>query len=233
MWTGENSPAHYVARNSLLFIRQWTIGEVLTGLPQPGSLNGSLWSLFPEACCYLGLSFAAGCGALHAQRGLLVFITGAVAAFHFAKLLNPALDVPTLPTFVVLTQLTPFVLAFLVGAVASVYRERLVFNPRGAVLLGILFIGTLRFGGFNLLAPVLLPMLLLQIGHSFTFRLRHDFSYGLYIYGFVAQQIVVALPSFRGSATIFFLVSSLLALAFAMASWFGVERWFLIRTRGV
>lgn len=50
----------YVLSNALLRIRQQGIGDMFTGNPASGVINGSLWSLFPEFLCYffvLGLGF--------------------------------------------------------------------------------------------------------------------------------------------------------------------------------
>lgn len=229
-WLGANGALHYVVSNSLLFVRQANIGEILAGQPQVASINGSLWSLFPEACCYLALSFIGLCGALHRQRGLLILGTATAICFHLVHYVNPSLGVPTLPTCVALTSITPYVVAFFTGVAVAAYRENVVLDARGAALLGVALLAALKFGGFFLIAPVVLPLFLLHLGHAFSCRLRHDFSYGLYIYGFVAQQIVAALPLLRSSASVFFVASSSLALALAVASWFGVERRFLARS---
>ncbi len=87
----------------------------------------------------------------------------------------------------------------------------------------------MRLGGYKLASPIIVPLLFLNLGRAFTVHLRHDFSYGIYIYAFPCQQLLALVPALRGSALVFFLASSALITAAAVASWFGIERRFLQR----
>ena len=230
-WTGPDSAATYVFRNIALRVNQWGIGDILTGATYHGSLNGSLWSLFPEFCCYLLLLFAGACGLMTSGRLWLLVFTGLLTVFHVLSIAGLALRPNTLPTLVTLTTNTPYVLAFFVGATCRAFSERLPLGTGGAVFFVVFALVVLRLGGFNLTAPLLVPLLLLNVGRAFTLRLRHDFSYGLYIYAFPCQQLLALIPGTRSSPAAFFAASLALAMAFAAASWFGIERRFLPRAR--
>lgn len=58
-----------------------------------------------------------------------------------------------------------------------------------------------------------------------------DMSYGIYLYGFPAQQIVIHFWGTELSIAALFSLSMLLSLACALASWHGVEAVFLRRKR--
>jgi peptidoglycan/LPS O-acetylase OafA/YrhL len=58
-----------------------------------------------------------------------------------------------------------------------------------------------------------------------------DFSYGTYLYAFPIQQSLVALGARQFGFSAFVIASMLLSLAAGVASWYGVERWFLKRER--
>jgi peptidoglycan/LPS O-acetylase OafA/YrhL len=230
-WWGEGSALNYVTHNAALRVNQWSVGDVLAGAAYPGSLNGSLWSLFPEFCCYLGLLAAGLCGLLRDGRAWLLAFTGVLLALHVVHASGSTVAPHTLPTVFTLTPLAPFIVAFFVGASCRAFSGRLAFGLGGAIFLGGVALVLLRLGGFRVAAPLLVPLCLLNLGHAFTLRLRHDFSYGAYIYAFPCQQLLALVPGMRRSVVVYFAGSMLLTLIFAAASWFFIERRFLPASR--
>ena len=61
---GAQGALSYIYINSMLFVKQWSIGTVLDGAPFPGSLNGSTWSIYPELTCYILTAFLGLTGVL-------------------------------------------------------------------------------------------------------------------------------------------------------------------------
>lgn len=54
---------------------------------------------------------------------------------------------------------------------------------------------------------------------------RNDFSYGMYLYGFVLQQaIVTILWKYQLTLNIYWVISSIITVVFGMLSWFCIER---------
>jgi peptidoglycan/LPS O-acetylase OafA/YrhL len=84
-----------------------------------------------------------------------------------------------------------------------------------------------KFGGWELGAPILFSLFVLHLAHSFSLRLRHDISYGIYIYHFPIAKLLVTLPFFSKSFTLFLTANVMLTLPLAIFSWFFVERHFL------
>jgi peptidoglycan/LPS O-acetylase OafA/YrhL len=62
---------------------QISIGDLTLQNPHPGDLNGSLWTLFYEAACYLAVAVC-GLGALLGRRGRHVWalLLGALLVIH-------------------------------------------------------------------------------------------------------------------------------------------------------
>jgi peptidoglycan/LPS O-acetylase OafA/YrhL len=222
-WKAGDAEA-FVFRNAGLKIRQWTVGPELKGLAFTGSINGALWSLFPEACCYLVLMVGGLCGWFSRRRYELVLLAALLFVVNAAANLPLTLPLTTLPSIVVLNHLSPYVLAFLVGATVQTYREMAGLGGEGAVLFGLLSAAALKFGGWQIFGPVLFPLFILHLGHAFECRLKADFSYGLYVYHFPILQIMAAGGLPRWGLLPYFLVGLTVALACGAASWFGIEK---------
>lgn len=76
-WAGADSALSYAAANAGLLIVQPTIGAATSGLPVSGFLNGSLWSLLPEALCYAVLL---GVAVIADRRGSRIALPAGVTA---------------------------------------------------------------------------------------------------------------------------------------------------------
>jgi peptidoglycan/LPS O-acetylase OafA/YrhL len=226
---GEGSALHYVMSNLAIRVSQWSISGVLSTGPYGGSLNGSLWSLWPETLCYLLVAALGLAGALERNRLLLLIGASSLFILHAAHTLVPSAAIPVVPTWLVLTDRAPYFLSYLIGTILWLCRD--TYSPGWpAALLIVLALGALgRFGGLHLLAPVFVPIALIFGGRCFRFRLSHDVSYGLYIYGFPAQQLLATTPLTSYPWWLFFAASVALTTLFAFLSWRFVERPFLNR----
>lgn len=163
-------------------------------------VNGPTWTLWYEVVCYAGL--ALGLGMLRSFRLFLVC---------FAVLLLFARD----------TTYAELMLAFVTGMAAYRYRDRL---PASAwVAVGLLIASAL----FHALAPIAVgyaALCLAQVkGPWLAYNRLGDYSYGLYIYGWPVQMLVMAfLPSL--SPLVLAATALPLALGLAYLSWTIVER---------
>lgn len=226
---GEASALRYLVSNLAITIRQWSIAGVMDGAIYGGSLNGSLWSLWPESLCYLLVALLGSAGLFTRHRPLLLLGLVALFVFHAARILLPALEFPVLPTWTVLVDRGRYVLAYLVGTSLWIWRDRFVPDLPAALLLVLVLASLARFGGLQLLAPLLIPLTLVFVGQCVSLRLQNDVSYGLYIYGFPVQQLLAATALPRAHWSLFFVASLLLTLVFAFLSWRFVEKPFLRR----
>lgn len=213
----------FVLRNLLVRVGQWSVGGVLTGLPYDESLNGALWSLFPELVCY-GVVLVLGLvGSLHARRANLVVFALLVVGLHFGLVLSPDRE-NLAPTLLSLTGWTPYVTAFVVGAVASLFRTELGLGGRQAVFWWGVVAVLLKFGGWALLGPVALPLALINVAYSFRVNLSIDLSYGIYVLHFPILQVLAAGGVHRLGVVWYLAIGSVVTVLFALLSWFLVER---------
>jgi peptidoglycan/LPS O-acetylase OafA/YrhL len=222
-WHFRNA-ASFIERNAFLRIQAWTVGSETQGLPYTGSIDGALWSLFPEACCYLVILWLGIVGVLAQRRYELLGITSFLFVTNFGHCLLSDASVPLLPSFLVLSSNTPFFLAFAVGASVHSYRASIDLGRNGALVTGLLCIAILKFGGWAIFGPVILPLFVLNLAYSFRVRLSADLSYGIYVLHFPCEQILAAWNLQRYGSAFFFLCSTLACASWAVASWFFVER---------
>ncbi|MFE2728166.1 acyltransferase family protein [Kitasatospora sp. NPDC059327] len=234
-------PWQYLAANWTLGAAQGGLSGLLAHNPLAGNFNGALWSLPLEVTCYLAAAVLATLGVLRQTRSLLLLmLLGAwlylVNMAANAGTLHPDLyshtgiawNLPFLG-YISMNQLLPLMFTFGLGAAAEVYRDRLPMNrvlglASALVLALALTVGGLTTYGlpafvyFIIWVGVYTPRPLTRIGSG------ADFSYGLYIYGFVAEQTLIAFGATRWGLTTFTLASLLLAMAAAVCSWYLVEK---------
>ncbi|WP_336857609.1 acyltransferase [Sinomonas albida] len=196
---------HYSLEGSLLFvgfavtlligvIGAPLIGTTLLGNPDSGNWNGPLWTLTWEVLCYVmvalvvfSLRHARGGGRYQRIATVFLFIvaTGGTAA----KILAGGFEND--PREFAL----PLAATFLAGSILAQYRDHVPVGPVPALLAAGATWASVASQVANALAPLPLAYLVLQLG---AFRLvarvgsRYDISYGVYIYGWPAQQLLAA-----------------------------------------
>ena len=223
-WFGPQGGFHYIFVNAGLVIKAWSVGLP----PNPDALDGALWSLALEFACYLALLFVGLCGALNRQRIYLLIITAGLGIYYVMRTSVEGISYPLLPTYVVLGPMH-YVVAFLVGACCRAFRESLKFDMKIALLLGVILLGLAKFGGWRIGAPFILPLFILHVAHGFSMRLRHDLSYGIYIYHWPVAKLLVLWPLVSKSLPVFLATNVMVTLVLATGSWWFVERHFLPR----
>ncbi|MGC6330229.1 acyltransferase family protein [Rhizorhabdus sp. FW153] len=208
------------------------------------AINGSLWSIRFEALCYVGLALLSLTFRHWLRPALLVAYAGVVILWCWADLTGrkPG-GSPALIAAIGWPYLWMMVLPnFLAGMIVYHWRDRL---PRSTSLLvglagACLLIfhvgerGTWGIVGAHLLGPPTLAYAVFWLAYHPRIDLRGtarhgDFSYGVYLYAFVIQQMLVARTALP--FPVFVIASALLSLAAGIASWWLVERPCLGRRR--
>jgi peptidoglycan/LPS O-acetylase OafA/YrhL len=231
---GAKTPYTYFTDNFLLHIQQNSVGHVLRGLPVH-AMNGSIWSLAYEFACYLVIFVLVRCWIAAGRRNLVLALALAtsivLAVFSSRGHVSMPLDLPLLGRLDT-RAFYPLLATFLVGSAMALWRDRVPFTPRIVAACGIVVAISVPLHLFVPYGVLLLPYVIFGLGAYLPRALRpigatNDFSYGLYLYGAVSGQILVAISvSFWTPATLA-IASFALAGVFAVASWFLVERWFL------
>lgn len=222
--TGAPTPwgeaVRYVLSNATSVIGQLGIGGMLDAVPYPVYWNASLWSIPFELLCYLmlGLAFA-----ITRERAFVAATTLAVCSLVEAA----AWTIPSLQG--VQDAAFPRVAAFFAaGAWLYLVRDRL---PRSGTVAAVCALAVAALclapvAAFSTLAPLPLTYVLLWLGVELPTRLgaRHDLSFGLYLYAFPAQQLLVVASLRTPSPLTFSVLVMALVTPLAAASWMLVER---------
>lgn len=211
----------YVWHNITLFPGvRFRLPGVFQDNPWPGGVNGSLWTLPIELYMYCMVMLIGALGILkhRASFNALALIL-LVALFALKKGWVPAEGIPI--------KHTALVMAYLAGVFFYVNRE---FIPLNMAVLLLVIATLLLFHGtvlwlivqvFGLTYIVL--FIALHPGVKLPNMDRYgDFSYGIYIYAFPVQQLVIKYMTEDPLAVL--LYSTLIVFPLAMLSWRFIEK---------
>jgi peptidoglycan/LPS O-acetylase OafA/YrhL len=192
----------------------WTLPGVFEG-HRMTSVNGSLWTLPAEMRMYLLVALMGVFGLLsHRRMGIL-----AIAALFLAGLFDPQL----LPVHGDWLRLGAY---FCAGIAVQLFKDRVQARHDIMLMLGLLTYISFYTHGFRWLVGASLAYFCFWFAYR-TPRIRierfGDPSYGIYLWGWPAQQVVVELAP-RLSAFQNFLVSLVLAVVMGYVSWRLVEK---------
>jgi peptidoglycan/LPS O-acetylase OafA/YrhL len=191
--------------------------------PYRDAVNGSLWTLPVELRLYAGIAVAGVTGLLARRTAW-----AAVAAASFALILAKPELFPLVPNDKGTRGLA---LLFVLGSLAYVWRDRIPVTILG--LLGaVALVAIDPWGaGRGVLLPPLLAYAVLVVAYHPRLRWRAfnrlgDYSYGLYIFSFPIQQILISRlgAPMVSSPLGLFAVAFPLTLALAAVSWHVVEQ---------
>jgi peptidoglycan/LPS O-acetylase OafA/YrhL len=118
----------------------------------------------------------------------------------------------------------PYLLAFSVGGLIALYRTEVLQDAATPVLWIALVLILLRSGGWNIFAPVLLPLALITCACATAVRLPADISYGTYLWHFPVFHLLASFGFQRHGALVFIVSGLALTGVVAGASWVFVER---------
>jgi len=223
-FTGHNSSFSYFYNNIFTRINQWSVGGVLSKNAYTTSINGSLWSLYPEVQCYL-LTLALGWFGLFNKHKSIVLGLFALVLFVFVS--KEYFNTDTGPTFLYLSNALMLYAAYLGGTTLFLFKDYINNDKKLLISVGLATLLLLRFGGFLLLSPLLISYLLIYFFQSFTVTFKYDVSFGVYIYGFPIQQALYLYFGNRLPVLFFILISLSIALVIGFLSFILVERHFI------
>ena len=189
--------------------------------PGSTSVNGSLWTIPFEVQCYIAMAVVGGLGLLRSPRWLLAWVA-VFAVWYVSKGLPDRTGIAS-PS-------REFPLYFLSGA--ALFCLRSVWQPHRWLVMVVawLIAATLWYAQWRYLAlTVAVPITVLAIGTSSWPLLRRagrfgDPSYGLYLYAFPIQQILVHFTYPRWSYLTSTAIAMALTVCVAYASWYWIEK---------
>jgi peptidoglycan/LPS O-acetylase OafA/YrhL len=214
----------YIPHNLSLKWIQYDLPGVFQNNPYPGSINGSLWSLFYEVACY-GLVMMIGVIGVTARHWRFGGFLGIYLAAHFSLVQSDLDDQVLIANF---QQLT---FPFVIGMAFYQYRQ---FVPMNALLCAVCGVGTLLLYGtpwFKEAFVASWSYVVFYLGYLRVQPLRMyngvgDYSYGVYVFSFPIEQIGVAM--WKGISPL-----GLIAVSFPAAVFCAVFSWHMIESRAL
>lgn len=215
------SPALYVLNNAVLNIYYESIDGTPRSVPYPGVWDGVLWTLIFELFCYVAVAIAGVIG-LYNRR----WPAPAVFAFFLVATALVSYPIGTLPTFP--QMIVRFAIVFAAGALLHEFRDKIPARwslvAVGAV---IVVVAGLVVPNYRIIAAIPLAYAVVVSGaliHQQRLRLRTDLSYGVYIYAWPVQQLLVICGLGFLHPLAFAVVAAAATLPLAALSWFLVEK---------
>jgi peptidoglycan/LPS O-acetylase OafA/YrhL len=206
----------YLLVNASLLLSRFHLPGVFEGHPLD-VVNGSLWTLPNEAKLYLLVMLAWLLGLLAPRRytplWALAMLAGYALAWHYWPLPDHIQKYAECTAF------------FITGTLLWVNRARIPLSGWAVLALTVAFAATRGTGWSHLPYFGLLTYGTLWLGLCVRLpMIRHtDLSYGLYLYGWPAQQLAWMLPAGKTIAGNI-AIATVIALACAVLSWVLVER---------
>ncbi|MBB6131696.1 acyltransferase family protein [Mucilaginibacter lappiensis] len=222
-WNTDSSFS-FVYKNVFLSMRQWSVGNILQNSPYKESLNGSLWSLLPEALCYTLTLFLGFFGLLNKNKQALLLLFILVYIVYVVNL-YPGTSFG--PTFLTLSNARKLYTCYVCGTCLYVFRNEIFIDGKGQLFIFLASMALIKFGGFLMIAPIAIAILGIKGFSNFQVSLKYDISYGLYIYAFPMQQLLSRV--FNPTISIIWYLAACIALTgiVALLSFVWIEQPFL------
>jgi peptidoglycan/LPS O-acetylase OafA/YrhL len=191
--------------------------------PVRGVVNANLWTLPSEFDCYLITALLMATGLLYRRNAMTIIF---VAATVVLAALNLFSDFSVTQATMAPTAVTYY---FFMGVIFYHWREKIPFSWPLFVAAGAMGYFLQTFHHAVYLAPVFVTYCALFFGMVSIPKNKlissGDYSYGIYLYGFpITQAVVTISPGLQGHGWTTLVVSGLLTVTFAVASWHLIEK---------
>lgn len=229
------TPVSYVLANVSLKMYAYDVAGTPAGVPRPGAWDGSLWSLYYEFACYALVAVLLTVVAFRRRPALTLGVGFAISVVLHARMDRLVPYTQNNADLSLLAWLLPF---FLAGGLVHALRHRIALTWPGA-LASAAVVAVLAWDGpvwGPQLAAPLVVYLLLWLGAWLPcpeWVRRNDVSYGVYIYAFPVQQLLLVLGATGWAMAAFDGAAVLGTAVLAVASWFIVEKPVMDRARRV
>lgn len=209
----------YVLKNSLLQVNEYSIAGTPLDVPFPGVWNGSMWTLFWEFLCYLGV-LALGVATLFRRRWvlplLLLLAIGGVLLTMYGPVSN-----------FYLKNAAHFGVMFIAGMLVYTHRQRIPVNRWLMLGAAAIILCSTLLPDYRIVSALPIAYLMISLGAVLKnprLALKNDISYGVYIYAFPLQQLLAVAGLTVIGIPLFAITSMALTIPIAAASWFFLEK---------
>lgn len=210
---------------SVFFLKIPEVPDVFQGQPYP-SVNGSMWSISLEFTCYLLVLFL---GSLAIFRKKILWLFLSIGLYSVA--LYAALGLPW-AYFSASDPLFRLGAFFSIGGCFFLYRDFVAYKFSWALICALIiflcvFVAKIHYLIFAVAGAYLLFYLAFTpVNFLKRFNRMPDVSYGVYLYGWPIQKLILwYFPA--TTPAVLFIVSALMSLLLGAASWYAVEKPFM------
>lgn len=206
--------------SNMVLMTQFRLPGVFTENPFPNTVNGSVWTLPYEVLMYTTLLVMGLLKVFGRITVLVVPISLLLIHFHLAPALGLEGDI--------LRKSTRLGMFFFFGSALYLYRRNLPWNWKVALSMLVLSLLSARTELWFYIHVLTLPYLTIYLAHLRIpwlsgFGKHGDFSYGIYIFSFPVQQLLMHWFSPQLSLGAFMVISLSASIAIAALSWHLIE----------
>ncbi|WAC90712.1 acyltransferase family protein [Mycobacterium sp. Aquia_213] len=216
-----SAPFEYVLENSAVAVLKFDVGGTPTGIPITGMWNGSLWTLIYEVLCYAGVAVLGLAGLAHRRWTSVVVL---VLAVCLAAYLPPM----TFPGIWSNAQcIARFAIVFAAGALVYQWKDAIPARWSLVAVSVVIVLVSALLPDYRLVGAIPLAYAVIVSGvliHNRFLRLPTDLSYGVYIYAFPIQQLLVICGLVTLNPLVFAIIATIATLPLAALSWFLIEK---------
>ncbi len=229
-----DGPLGYLSRNWTLNIGTYGIYDIFADTTPYGEsvggsvFNGSIWTLIYEWWCYLIIGVCVAFGIMNRAKIVIPMLTLGFFLLQVISLSNPAM-LGAIAPFLADSQLVALTFTFLVGSTLAVYSKVVPFDDRLGILAGLITVVSLRYGGFNTVGVIAGAYFVLYLAARLPARLhwigaKNDYSYGVYVYGFLVQQVLAYVGVQKWGYFLYSLTALVITFVCAWLSWHVIEK---------
>jgi peptidoglycan/LPS O-acetylase OafA/YrhL len=215
-----NDSLAYVINNGLLNVYYAGVDHTPRNVPWPGVWNGSIWTLVFEMICYIAVGILGVLGML--KRRWVV-----PAVFVIALIGTIVFPYPVFAASSIQAMVFRFVVMFAAGALVYQFREAIPARWSLVAVCIVIVLASMFLPNFRVLGAIPLAYAVITTGallHHPRLNLRNDLSYGVYIYAYPVQQMLVVLGFASLNIVVFFAFATIVTVPLAALSWFLVEK---------
>jgi peptidoglycan/LPS O-acetylase OafA/YrhL len=231
---GGNGPYRFVSANWSLRIGTYGIYDVFQKTTPYGheigasAVNGSIWTLIYEWNAYLLIAILLVFGIFARAKIVVPLVTAVLAVLQVVLLVAPNTLIDLIP-WASDPYTVSLTLTFMLGSSIAVYSKKIPFSNSLGILSALVVLYTMHDGGFTLIGVPAGVYLILYLGARLPVWFhrigsRNDYSYGVYIWGFLIEQILAQVGLYKLGYFPFAIGTLILSLGMAWLSWHVVER---------
>jgi len=217
--------------HNILGIITYQLPGLFDNNPFPSVANISLWTIPTELHCYIAMTAIAAFGLLR-RRSLMLAVFLLAIVWETYKTLHMGPDIQFMRP-----QNRILIASSLGGVLAYCYRDRIPHSAAAFVVALALQLILTRYAVTAWLAVIPTVYVVVYLGllnpPKYTFLLRGDYSYGLYLFAFPIQQTYAMLFVHHRVWWISFPVALGAGLLYAVFSWHVIEKPLLLRRKAI